>query len=775
MKQLLYIILATFVLANVQAQSIKGKITASNGNAIETATIRILNTEKTTIADKQGNFSFTNISVGTYQLSITSIGFASQVKEITVNANSETEINCLLLEKNKQLDEVIVTADKIETNLQKTPLAITVLNAKKIEEYRIWSISDLTALAPSAFAVEHGNSTSSTFLNIRGAMGFTNEQAVATYVDGVYQFEFFSAPHNFNNIERIEILRGPQGTLYGRNAFSGVVNVITKRPNNKTNGFAEIDFGNYGQQRYSLGFNTPLVKNKLLMGLGIQLNKRGSVYENPTLNTKNFDGRQSLNGNINLKYLASAKWTVELNARTESNKDKGAYPWVATDSIARNAPYKVFGNWANTEQRSNTNAAVSVKYFGNKFNFTSTTGGINYQLWYPDRYDFDFTPNKFFSGNGDYKQNQITQEFRFSSAANTNKLKWTLGSFLFLEKTKSTVKTFYEDDFALIDSNAPYTTITNGKRNNNGIAFYGQATYSVTPKFDITIGTRYDTEKRELTQNSSLEKSGTVTVLATDSTFGKNFNAFTPKIILNYKVNELSTLYASYAKGFRIGGFNFNNITDRTYKPETSDNYEIGLKNNLLNNKLKINLTAFYFQQKDQQVSTTRNGIDYATLNVGNMNNLGFESEIAAVPTKNLQVEWTASVSQSFYEKLELFDVASSSVKNNKGNKAIYNPAVQSMLAAQYSIPFKKAKQNIKAFVRGEYRYLGEYQLNFENTEKQKGYGLINARAGITTNHFDVALWVRNLNDARYIAWGTYASYTLGSPRMWGVTLTGKF
>lgn len=327
----------------------------------------------------------------------------------------------------------------------------------------------------------------------------------------------------------------------------------------------------------------------------------------------------------------------------------------------------------------------------------------------------------------------------------------------------------------MFDPNAPYSSITNGKRNNKGVAFYGQATYSVTPKSDITIGSRYDVEKREFTQNTASEKNGVLTQLTSDSTFNKTFNAFTPKIILSYKINNQTLLYASYTKGFRIGGFNVNNIADRTYNPEKSDNYEIGTKNSLLNNKLKLNLTAFYFQQKDQQVTTSKNGIDYATLNVGDMNNFGLEAEVTALPIKNVQIEWTASTSQSKYVRLNLYDNATSAVKNYKRNKAIYNPAVQSMLAIQYGVPFKQSKQNLKAFVRGEYRYLGEYQLNFENTENQKGYSLLNARAGITSNHFDVALWVRNLNDVRYMAWGTYASYTLGSPGMWGVTLTAKF
>ncbi len=108
---------------------------------------------------------------------------------------------------------------------------------------------------------------------------------MATYVDGVYQFDYFSAPLNFSNIERVEILRGPQGTLYGRNAFGGVLNVITKRPTNQTSGFATLDLGNYGQQRYSVGFNTALIKDKLFANTGLQSNGRGAIYSNPIRNT----------------------------------------------------------------------------------------------------------------------------------------------------------------------------------------------------------------------------------------------------------------------------------------------------------------------------------------------------------------------------------------------------------------------------------------------------------------------------------------------------------
>ena len=754
------------------AQTITGKINASSGEMVGFANISVLNSSDGTTADKAGNFSL-ELSNGKYQLQVSAIGYATKIQPVTV-ANQPQTVVITLTDNTNALSEVVVTADKTEERLQNTPLAVTSLNARQLEEYRVWTISDLTALAPSTFIVEHGNSTGSNFLNIRGAMGFSNDQSVATYVDGVYQFDYFSAPFNFSNIERIEILRGPQGTLYGRNAYSGVLNVITKRPTNKPSAFAEIDLGNYGQQRYSVGLNAPLIKDKLFVNAGFQSNNRGAVYSNPTPETRYLDRHHAFSGNVNLKYLASTKWTIDWNTRYENNTDKGAYPWAATDSAARATPYTVYGNWDNTERRTNLNTAVAVKYFGRHVNFTSITAFVDYHIWLPGRFDFDFSPAQLISFTTWTKQNELTQELRFSSPAGAGKWKWTVGSYLFGEKIKNGSTTYYDTDYAALDPNAPYASIGNGSRKGYGVAFFGQAAYAITPAFDVTVGARYEVERRELTQSSSLEKENAVTLLSPDSTSKKTFSAFTPKVILSYKLTGNSMVYGSYAKGFRVGGFNFGNPTSPIYNPEKSDNYEVGIKNTLVNNRLKLNLTAFYFQQKDQQLSTSRDGINYATLNVGDMGNYGLELEVSALPVKNLQIDWTASTSHSAYKKLELFDAATNAVRDYKGNQAINNPAWQSMLAIQYGVPFSHSAQHVRAFIRGEFRYIGEYQLDFVNAYQQPAYGMVNARAGVTSNHIDVALWVRNLGDVRYMAFG-YGSYMMGLPRMLGVTVTGKY
>jgi iron complex outermembrane recepter protein len=774
MKYFIYI-LVTILCAKVQAQAILGRITTANGTPIEGATISILNTDKTAAADKEGSFSFSNIAAGNYQLSITSIGFASQINNVKVTKEN-TPLNIVLAEQGRQLDEVVVTSEKTETRLQQTPMAVSSLSGQKLNEYRAWSTADLTALAPSVFVLEHGNSAGSNFVNIRGTMGFTAEQSVATYVDGVYQFDFYSAPINFNNIDRIEILRGPQGTLYGRNAFSGVVNIITKKPTNVVNGYAEVDFGNHGLQRYTVSLNVPVVKDKLFFNISAQYYGRGSVYSNPTRNEAHFDGRKDFNINGNLKYLINNRWQLNVNAKTENDNDKGAYPWAASDSAARNHPYQAFGSWDNTEKRSNTNVSAALSYYGKHFNFISITAGIDFHVWFPGRFDFDFTAPDLISGSNATKSKELTQEFRFSSPANAGKLKWTAGTFLFTEKIKTNYITYYGADYADFDPTAPYSTITNGVQKNKGVAFFGQATYSLTSKLDLTMGARYDLEKRDITQTNDYEKDNIIMPVTGTETASKTFNAFTPKLTISYKLTNNSLLYASYAKGFRVGGFNIGATDPNTiaYNPENSDNYEAAIKNNFFQNRLKLNVTVFYLQQKNQQVGTSTDGVNYLTLNVGDMNNFGVETEIAVIPFKNFVLEWNASWSHAEYARLDLYDYASSTMKDYKGNHPINNPQFLSMVAGQYNYPISKSKQNIAAFARLEYRYVGKYYLDFLNTEYQSGFGLVSAKAGITARNFEIAIWGRNLSNTEYISWG-YGSYLLGSPRTWGLTLTGKF
>jgi len=776
------IILISILLMNsfVQAQTLSGSVNEKNGASIEGATINILNTTKSTIADANGNFSF-SLPEGNYELSVSAVGYATQFKSVKLRTKGNQNLAFILLATSNQLSQVVVTAEKRQQDVQKVPAAISVIDAKQIQDYRIWDITNLTALSPSLFVVEHGNSASSNFFNIRGVMGFSNEQAVATYVDGVYQFDYFSAPVQFNDIQSVEVLRGPQGTLYGRNAFGGVVNITTKQPGNIPSGYAEITLGNYGQQRYTTSLSAPIVKNKLFAGGSFTYNHRGAIYYNE-FTQSGFDRREDYSGNFNLRYLPSANWSLALNAKLENDNDRGSFPWVGSYDEALVKPFHVNTNNTNVERRKNYNTSLAANYYGQDFNFTAVSSYIDWHAYYEGAgVDYDFSPLNALSTAPNQRQRIFTQEIRFSSPSKkSSHLKWVVGAYGFTQSTNMNAPTFFGPDYVLFDpaSDAPFTSTSISKGRNQGFAFFGQATYSISDKLDFTAGLRYDREQRKLGQRTYYQKDPDPQVtVSPEQEYRASFNAFTPKLVLSYKTAENMMVYGSYARGFRAGGIN-TNATDPAqipYEPEHSDNFEIGLKNMFFENRLKLNLTAFYLEQHNQQISTAMDGINALILNVGEMHNKGIELELTALPVKGLQIDWNASYSHARYKSLLLYSADAGAVVNFEGNQPINTPPISSMLAAQYNYDFLHSKAKLGVFARAEYRYLGRYYFDFINGLNQPGYSLWNFKAGITTRRFELNGWMRNAFDEKYIAYGSFGSFMLGSPRTYGTTLIAKF
>jgi len=779
----LHLLFLVFFISPVFAQTgiVQGTVTTTGGAAVPKATVQLLNTNLGSTTDDQGKYAISRLENGDYTISISALGYASQLKSFNLKKGQTLNLDFKLAESSQQLNEVTVSSEKRQESVQNIPAAITSLDAKQIRDYHLWDITNLTAIAPNLFVIEHGNSTSSNFFNIRGVMGFSSEQAVATYVDGVYQSDYFSAPPLFNDIQSIEILRGPQGTLYGRNAYGGVVNITTRQPGNTPMGYAEATFGNYGQQRYTIGLSEPVIKDKMFASGSFTYNHRGSIYYNEFTHS-GYDRREDYNGNFSLRYLPSTNWSLALNAKTESDDDRGSFPWVTSIDDVFSKPYHVNSNNTNVERRNNFNTSLAANYYGKDFNFTSVSSYTNFHIWYEGRgVDYDFSPLDALSTAPDTRQQVYAQELRFASpSASQSKLKWVGGAYGFIENLKVTTPTFYGPDYLQFDpaSGAPFTTIDHSKGTNKGYAFFGQATYSLTEKLDFTAGIRYDVENRGLNDYSDYQKDPNPPVLQSPAhDYGATFHAVTPKFVLSYKLQDNMLLYGSYARGFRAGGLNTNAPTPAQvpYQPEHSDNYEIGWKNMLFNNKLKLNLTAFYLEQYNQQISTAMDGVNTLILNVGEMHNKGAELEVTVLPVKGLQIDWNASYSHARYTSLLLYDATAGAVVNYKGGQPINTPPVTSMLAAQYTYDFSGSKQKLAAYVRGEYRYIDKFYFDFVNGLSQPAYSLFNAKAGITTKNYELNFWARNIFDKKYVAYGSFGTFLLGAPETYGITLIAKF
>ena len=769
-----------------QYVSFSGKITNNKSVAIPHSSVYLLNTNLGTISDAQGNFNFKNISPGDYEVQVSSIGYATLNKEIVIGKSGNQSVNFSLTDASLQLEAVLVSAEKKEAFLQKVPLSITAISSRQVKDYRLWDSHELTAIVPNLYSASSGDDRNVT--GIRGIATTSFDPAVATYIDGVNQFSLDTYMPQLSDVERIEVLRGPQGTLYGRNAMGGVINIITKQPGNTLSGFAEINIGNYTQQRYSAGIRTPLVKDKLFMGVSFMYDKRDGYYHNDFY-SNSFDRKNGFMGNYYLKFVPTAKWSVVLNAKHQNNRNNGAFPLVngVDESFAN--PFVLSQNAVAKMIDNSFNSSLSVNFNGRKFNFSSQTAYQSNYRYYDKPLDGDFSQIDAVTIINNYGKDWnnvkvITEELKFSNASSSaSKLKWTLGSYLFKQDNPSKQATHFGADGMLVGApDINFSTINSSKGKSYGIAFFGQGTYAITNKLSVIAGLRYDHEKKKYDILGQYQKDPDLNPqfdTRPDTSASASFNAVSPKLGLSYNVSKNSDLFITYSRGYRTGGLTALSSDPSQpplypYKPEYSNNIELGIKNSLLNNRLRLNITAFLTHVTDAQVPTLiLPDAVTITKNAGKLTSKGIELELAATPVKGLQVDYNFGYTDAKYKDLKLSQ--NGSAADLDGKRQIYTPEATSMLALQYSYAIGK-KQLVKLVARGEWIYLGKQYFDLSNNIKQNDYSLLNVRFGITTKYVSLMFWGRNLSDKKYIAYAyDFGAIHLGDPKTYGLTLSTNF
>ncbi len=623
---------------------------------------------------------------------------------------------------------------------------------------------------------------------MRGIATTSYDPTVATYIDGVNQFNLDTYIAQLFDVERIEVLRGPQGTLYGRNAMGGVINIITRQPTNNTSGFGEVNMGNYGLQRYTAGVRAPLVKDKLYLGIAGLYERSNGFYTNEFNNSK-YDKQNSFTGNYYLKYLPAAKWAFTLNVKHTNNRNNGPFPLVVGTDEAFANPYKLSQNALTKLVDNIFNSSLSINYFGRSFNFTSQTAyQSNYRI-YDKPIDADFSPIDGYTLINNYgkdwnKVKVLTQEVRFSSpAVAKSKLNWTAGAYFFHQDNPVKQATRFGNDAQLVDPNLqPNTSLINSSTlKNDGVAVYGQATYSLTPHLSITGGLRYDHEKKKqsvLGQYQADPNPEPIFDYRSDTSANASFHAVSPKLTVAYKAGERNLLFATYSKGYRAGGLTSLSADPSfpalfSYKPEYSNNYEAGVKNTFLNNHLLLNVTAFYSNIRDAQVPTLiLPDAVVITRNTGKLTSKGVEVEASGI-FSGLQVDYNFGYTDASFKNLQL--AQNGEVKDLAGKKQIFTPDVTSMFAAQYTLPLSQ-QHHVKVVARGEWRYIGKQYFNLTNTLSQSAYSLLNAKVEVQTRHFALGFWDRNITGEQYISYAyDFGAVHLGDPHTYGVSAAYRF
>lgn len=769
-----------------QSNTVVGRILNHGGEGIPGASVHVLNTNIGTFSDEEGRFNLT-LSPGKYRLHIRAVGFASVDRAVEVNG--ETTVEVTLAESAQQLDDVIVTAQKEEENLQHVPFSTTALSSAEVAQFRLWNTDQITAIIPNLYSANPGDNRNVT--SIRGITSTSYDPSVATYIDGVNQFSLDTYIAQLFDVERIEILRGPQGTLYGRNAMGGVINIHTRQPGNQTRGFAEVSIGSYGQQRYGLGLRTPIVPNKLFLGVSGLYDRADGFYTNEFDNS-DFDKHHSFTGNYYLSYLASRDWAFTLNVKNHGHRNNGAFPLAGSVEGAFENPFTVNQN-ARTELVDDVfNTSLVANYAGPSLNFTSqTTYQSNYRI-YKDPIDGDFSPIDGITIINDYGRDWnfvkvFTQEFKVTSpAASASPLKWTAGTYLFHQNIPFKQATRFGEDAAFVGADdTNFSIINTSTTKSKGIAFFGQATYAVNDKIEVSAGLRYDHEKKEqqgLAEYQHDPDPNPMFPIIPDTSATASFNAVSPKVSLAYYPTDRSNLYAVYSKGFRAGGLTQLSADPSqapffAFKPEYSNNIEVGYKQTSPNRKFQVNAALFYVKVTDAQVPTLilPDAITI-TRNAGELTSKGFEVELIATPVDGLNLSYSFGYTDATYESLPTVEGGGPGLTvDYDGNHQIFTPDLTSMLAVQYGYDLSLSFP-LTFVVRGEWAYLGTQYFDLANNIRQAPYNVINARAGFAMDTFEVMFWGRNLGDERYIAYAyDFGATHLGEPRNWGVSVTKRF
>ncbi|MEM8762227.1 MAG: TonB-dependent receptor [Bacteroidota bacterium] len=793
-KHLLFTLsfLLTTLFTQAQEGVISGKVTDTDGNAIIGANIYILDSREGTSSGEDGTYRLERLKRQNYFIRVSYLGFETQTRKVVVGQNDSEDFQ--LSPTSDQLNEVVITANRRLQDIQKTATSVSAIGVKQVEQLQVKQFAELNSIAPNFRSYDDGGTGSFTLIASRGISTVDFVPTIGLYVDDVPYFTTFAFPLSLSDVEQIEILRGPQGTLYGRNALAGVIKITTKRPSQALSGFATVGFGNLNSKEIGFGINTPVVKDKLYFRANANITERDGFVRN-IFNGKDLQDREAFDANFKMKYYANDRLSLSLLYNLQ-RRESAAYAFsLATppnntfQDILANSLYQVNFNEDVFRNVLTQNIALNLKYDFDAFSLNAIT---SYQKTDQSRLDeFDYTPFDIQSAQSTFDLQNLTQELRLASLGES-KFNWTTGVFLYLTDRENLDQLRVGNDAGILDPNlvplVPYNQIDRPNVEQKGVAVFGQASYDLTKELTLTAGIRYDHEEVDAAVNrvftSPAFPEGSFAESAT-------FDAFSPKVALGYQAADDVFLFANVARGFRPGGVNtfVSDVENAPFDPESTWNYEVGLKTNLIENRLKFNLTAFLINYSDQQIFTILDleAFDFGTDNIGESRSYGLELESQWAATRGLNFTLNLGYLNTEITDYITINPATGLPVDFEGNDLPNSPEFSGNLNVNYIQPLSK-KINLETSL--DYNYQSDMFFDFgqfptegaptpENQLLQEAYGLLNGRIGLTSKNLDFFIWGKNITDEEYFSYGygiggfNAASFAL--PQTYGATLTAKF
>lgn len=621
-------------------------------------------------------------------------------------------------------EEIIVTAERFRRSAQDIAASLTVFDQASLKKADIVSLQELDQHTPNMLLVNQGSPRFSVN-SVRGISSAVRadyfSQTIGVYIDGV-PVTAAEYSRGLADVQQIEVLRGPQGTLYGRNTPGGIISITTLAPENEFSADLSARAGNNGQRGASALIRSPIIDELLAGKIFVNTMARDGFTQYASRN-KSIDDLSSKSASAALRFTPSEQTDISLGASFEDIK-QGAYAFQAFNDYKQRS---VNITPRNREDRKIKTLTLNIQHDFDTVRLQAISGLRSYDV--RSNQDLSYNPLVVAYGGGRTssieKGEQFSQEFRLSGTSNNEKFRWLVGGFYSADSVD------YDYLFSVPAFGSP--SLSSSAYDKQELAGYAEATATVLERLDITVGIRVSEDTHELVNSVGADEK-------------IDFTMLTPKFRMAYRFADNYQLYALVSRGSRSGGFNRFSAGDN-YKPEYLWNYELGLKSQWLDNTLTINAAAFYIDWDDQQVVSLIGPGSAKIANVGEAHNLGAELELDWKVNGAFRVSGFIGFNSGEYDKF-----INQTGADLSSNKLVNTPDTSAGISAEYSFPLFKS--SMTGWLRPEYTYTGAHYFDAENRLQQKAYGLFNLGLGVNNDGYSLSFFAKNIFDTDYRAYG---------------------
>ncbi|WP_037490070.1 TonB-dependent receptor [Sphingobium indicum] len=693
-------------------------------------------------------------------------------------------------------DDIVVTATRGASNLQSTPVAITAMTAEGLQKL---GISDVESLGATVPGISFGSLVGQSHIAIRG-IGSSElnpgvDPRVAYHQDGIYIGRPAAQTGGFFDVERVEILKGPQGALYGRNATAGAINVISRSPSAQTSGYMILSYGNYNTV-LAEGAVGGALSSTLSGRISLQGRRRDGFGRNIVTRT-DIDDQSEANIRASLRWRPTSVIDIRLIGEYHREDDNagalhylgqanpslplvgalngGVNPSNPRDIAAYKDPFVDVQTYAGTLLATFDMDWATLKSYSSirrsEARFGSNIDGSSFPLSFSTVVE-----------NAD----QISQEFVLTGTL--GRLEWLAG----VQYIRENIYSSQTLPFSYVVAGGPNLLaqgyFAGGKLINEAIAPYARLKYKLTDRISLVIGGRYTDDNRRVSDQSQFDftrvfspTNPVINLPGFPRQAKTDFKKFTPTATLDFQATDNLYAYISYTEGFKAGGYNLG-VASNAFEPETIKDFELGVRFDTTDRLLRLNATLFHYDYKNLQLGILRGPV-IVIENAAQAELYGADIDVTLRPASALQIDGSFSIIHSEYKDFVSTNPAfvADGPVDLGGNQLTQAPKFTGRVGAQYTIPLGGGEVTL----RGDYVYTSRIYFTpwNERAVSQAKRGLLNARLTYERGGWSVEGYMDNITGKRYVAqsyvsnalFGAPVLGGLGAPRTFGVKVTRSF